>query len=284
MSQAPKPSVRRITASRLAVLADSLTSGELAVLRVLGTVHLATAAQVARVAFADYQPTTARPLAHRNLRRLIDCGLVRRYRDLSRQRWPGKPGYVHVLTPVGTKLIGATNVPGAGKRRDWRPADAFLTHRLAITELYVRLAERARDGTSEVIEFQAETAAWRVYRNPMTYGQEYCRPDALVRLRVEDQPRLNWFVEIDRATEPPKRLDEKCRVYRAYELTGVEQERHRVFPGVMFIVPDEARAAVIRHVVTQQPADAQGLFVVTTEAAAVEALHQPLPAATTSNT
>ncbi|GAB7183038.1 hypothetical protein ATKI12_2869 [Kitasatospora sp. Ki12] len=278
MPHVPKPPRRRVTSSRLALLADTLTPRERAVLRTLATVHLATALQVARADFGDYQQTSAHSLAHRNLRRLIDCGLVRRYRDLSRQRWPGKPGYVHMLTTAGAKLVGPA-ASGSNRAQGWQPADAFLTHRLAITELYVRLVERARDGTSELLEFKAETDAWRTYRDPMTYRQEYCRPDALVRLRVGQQPRLNWFIEIDRGTESPKRLAEKCRVYRAYELTDLEQQKHHVFPGVMFVVPDEARAVVIRRVIAGQSADARGLFVVAIESEAVEALHRRLEAA-----
>ncbi|WP_371652893.1 MULTISPECIES: replication-relaxation family protein [unclassified Streptomyces] len=269
------PPVRRITSSRLALLADTLTDGEEAVLKALAAVHLATAGHVARIVFGARAPATARSLAHRNLHRLADHGLIRRYRDLSRQRWPGKPGYVYLLTQAGAKLISAAG-PGSTHRRDWRPADAFLTHRLAITELYVRLVERARDGTSELLEFKAETDAWRSYRDPMTYRLEYCRPDALVRLRLNQQPRLNWFIEIDRGTESPKRIAEKCRVYRAYEVTEVEQNKHQVFPGVIFIVPDEARAAAIRRVIAKRPAEDRGLFTVTTDSDAIDALHHRL--------
>ncbi|WP_079149162.1 replication-relaxation family protein [Streptomyces agglomeratus] len=266
--------VRRLTASRLSQLADSLTEWERQVLRLLATCHLATADQVARGVFGGHRSATAQRLAHRHLLRLTQLGLTRFFTDQSRVRWPGRPGHVHALTTAGVKLTEGAATPGARQRSNWRPADAFLTHRLAITELYVRLVEEARTGRATVREFRAETDAWRTYRNPLSGRPCYVRPDALLRV-VTAGLELSWFIELDRATESPRRIDAKCRAYRSYELSGMEQGRYGIFPGVIFIVPDQPRAGVIQRVISQQPAEARGLYVVTTDAAAVTALTTP---------
>ena len=134
----------------------------------------------------------------------------------------------------------------------------------------MRLSEQARAGGPGVREFRAEVDSWRRYTGPA--GQQLSlKPDALVRLEV-GQEEVSWFVEIDLDTERPATIADKCTSYRLYELSGQEQRDYGVFPGVAFIVPTPERARVIAQVIARQPADAQALFVVTTEAEALDAL------------
>ena len=253
-------------------LAGDLTARERAVLQALATMHVATTAQLARLVFAGHEPATAARLARRHLQRLVRFGLVRRFADRARDRRAGAPGYVHALTAAGLRLAGGEQAVGVRQRATWRPSYAFLTHRLAISELYVRLCEQEGAGGPTVREFRAEIDSWRRYTGPA--GQRLSlKPDALVRLGM-GREEVSWFAEIDLDTERPATIANKCVSYRLYELSGQEQRDYGVFPGVAFIVPTRERARVIGQVIARQPADARALFVVATEAEALKMLAQ----------
>lgn len=265
---------RPIIVSRLTRLESALTPRDRVLLDCLAIVGVATTEQIARICCAGFTADTALRLARRSLQRLRRDGLVRRFDDRAWDRKVGAPGYVHALTTAGLKLIGGTHGVGLRHRTSWQPSYPFLTHRLAITELYVRLAEQERAGGPRMHEFAAEANAWRSYLGPS--GERLVlRPDALVRL-VWGELEVSHFVEVDKGTETrPATIADKCQAYRRYELSGVETRRHGVFPGVMFIVPDAKRAQAIGAVLVRQPADAQDLFMVATEDEALVALAPP---------
>lgn len=247
---------------------EPLPRADDALLQALGTVHVATAAQLASLE-GDQPGRTTR----KRLSRLESYGLVRRFINTARDHKIGPAGYIFVLTGRGARLAGRPEALGLRQRKIWHPSQAFIDHWLAITDLYVRLVASARAGDLRLREFRAEGDAKRSYRD--SYGRlQILRPDACVRLATGDM-LLSWFVEIDRATESPRRIAAKCHAYRAYELSRQEQRHHPVFPGVLFIVPDEARARVIRRVIAGQPSDARGLFWVATKAEAIKALTHP---------
>jgi len=255
-----------------------LHPSEQSLLEALATVRAATVAQLTRAHVTEHQapdPETAGRTVRKNLVRLMAFGLVRRFINTARDRKIGPAGYVYVLTNVGARLAGRLEALGQRQRKIWHPSQAAIDHWLSITDLYADLRAEAADGNLTIREFQVEGDAKRIYRD--SYGAEHLlRPDALVRLTSGDM-QLSWFVEMDRATESPRRIADKCRRYRAYELTDLEYRQHGVFPGVVFIVPDEARARVIRRVITTQPSEARGLFWVTTKADAIKALTHPNP-------
>jgi hypothetical protein len=100
---------------------------------------------------------------------------------------------------------------------------------------------------------------------------ELFKPDAFVRLGVGDQERLA-FVEVDCATESPRALDRKLDRYRQYFATGEERERWGVTPLVVWLVPDNARLAVLRTVFGKQATDLRRLLQAGTFERAVEVL------------
>lgn len=258
------PVQRPFTGGRLAQLAVDLTTRERQMLRELATLHLATTGQLSRLVFGEYKPASARRLGQRHTQRLVRFGLMHRFVNRSRDRKVGPPGFILKLTDAGLSLSGVDATPSRRQRSSWQPNDAYLAHRLAISELYVRLAEQARVGGPTVREFRSEPDSWRHYTG---YAGEslVIKADALVRL-IADGQELSWFVEIDRGTEGPSHITAKCRAYQAYELADVEQQRHGVFPGVLFVVPSSARARSIQRVIDHQPAETQGLFKVATDA------------------
>lgn len=259
---------------RLAALRDRLTADDEVILTMLATVHLATTGQLQRLTL-DRQPVrTAEVLTAQRLQRLRRLGLTAAFLRRPSDRRPGRPGYLHALTADGRVLAGGRYAIGGERpRKTWRPGDQFVAHRLGITELYVRLVERSRIGGPTVRQFQAEPDSWRTYTGPD--GERLViRPDALVRLEQAGL-EVSWFCEIDRASEPARTLAGKCQAYRAYELSGVEQRRHQVFPAVAFIVPGGPRLRLVERVIARQPDSARSLFVVATEADAVDRLADP---------
>ncbi|MEU6351058.1 replication-relaxation family protein [Streptomyces sp. NPDC047072] len=257
-----------LSGGRLAQLAHDLTVPEQQLLRELGTVHLATTNHLSRLAFGWYGWPTARRLGHRHVQRLVRFGLIQRYVNRSRDRKVGPAGYVLALTADGAALNGSA--ARRQQRRTWEPSEAFLAHRLAITELYVQLVEEHRVGGPTVSRFEAEPDCWRFYLGG--YGERSSvKPDAYLRLEL-DRRELSWFVEIDRGTEAPRHIAAKCAVYAAYELADVEQRQRGVFPGILFIVPTERRAQSIQAVIDRQPPDSRDLFRVATEPDALTAL------------
>jgi hypothetical protein len=265
--------VRRppLWALRLDQLRQDLTVREHAALSVLATVHAATTGQVARIIFDGDE--SANRLAHRHLSRLNYFGLVRRFRDRSRDRKVGARGYIHALTAAGLRMTGGTHAIGVRQRAAWRPSSDFLSHRLAISELYTRLIEQQHRGGPEVGEFKAEPDCRRWFSGPAG-EQLVISPDALARLEIGEL-EVSWFVEVDLATETrPSTIAAKCQAYRRYELSGTEQRRYGVFPGVVFIVPDTARYRTISRIIARLPFDARSLFVVATQADALTAMAQ----------
>jgi hypothetical protein len=261
---------QRITANRLELAAEGLTARDRAVLDTLAIVGVASTGQVARTCCWGFTTDTAMRLARRSLERLRRDGLARRFDDRAWDRRQGAPGYVHALSGAGLRLADGESAPGVGQRRAWRPSYQFLTHRLGITELYVRLIELERTGGPRMREFAPEASAARAFHGPGGKSR-FVRPDALVRLGVGDT-EVSHFVEIDLGTESPATILRKCQAYRAYELTGDETRHYGVFPGVLFIVRDAKRGRTIATVIGRLDANGRELFAVATGDEAIRVL------------
>jgi hypothetical protein len=140
----------------------------------------------------------------------------------------------------------------------WDTKPYFEDHVLAVTELYVRLTEACRKRAADLLAFDAEPACWRKFvgsgGEPVTL-----KPDAFVRVGVGEIER-SAFVEVDLATESPATLQRKCLVFVSYWRAGLEQQRHGVFPLVLWLVPDEQRRQRLADVVRHLSHDVQHLF------------------------
>ncbi len=73
-------------------------------------------------------------------------------------------------------------------------------------------------------------------------------------------------------TEHRGQLTRQHRAYSEHFRAGVEQARTGVYPGVLWIVPDEKRAALLRDIEHGFPEGVQRLFGVTTSERAVDLL------------
>ena len=99
------------------------------------------------------------------------------------------------------------------------------------------------------VEF--EPACWRPYldRHGTT---KTLKPDMF--LQVASQEYLDsYYIEVDQATENPKRIIRKSMTYQAWQHTGRDQERLGVFPKVVWVTPSEHRAdQLIRHLAADE--------------------------------
>lgn len=252
----------RGTAARVARLRRDLGERDLAVLDSLRRVRLLTTDQVRRLHFADNSLSTQARRCRALLRRLTELRLVVRLgRTLGGVR-AGSSSTLHGLTGLGLAVLDAST--GQHRRRTiWEAKPYFQDHLLAVSELYVRLVERARAEAIDLLGFDAEPACWRRFAG---IGGEsiMLKPDAFVCVGVGDYELTN-FVEVDLGTESVPTVRRKCQVYLRYWRAGLEQQRHGVFPRVVWLVPDQRRAdkviGAIKHLSRH---GAEGLFTVTT--------------------
>jgi hypothetical protein len=116
----------------------------------------------------------------------------------------------------------------------------------------------------ELLTHQTEPACWRPYLGP--HGAlETLKPD-FYAVTASGEFEDSWFIEVDRGTESLPTLLGKCRQYQRYWQTGREQAERGVFPAVLWVVPDDARARVLVRGIRQAYGADQELFRVTTAA------------------
>jgi len=142
----------------------------------------------------------------------------------------------------------------------WQAKPYFHDHLLAVAEMHVRLTETCRFDAAELLSFQPEPECWRRFTG-MGSQPVTLKPDAYVRVGVGDY-EVSSFVEVDLGTESRPTIGRKCRAYVSYWRTGLEQQRHGVFPRVVWLVTDQRRLDGIADVIRRLPGDAHQLFTV----------------------
>lgn len=249
------------SSSRIDRLVRDLSDRDLAILSTLDRVRLATGAQLEALHF----DTTSVRHRRRVLQALTELRLISRLdRQIGGVR-AGSFGFLFALDIGGQHVLErATNRP---VRRPTTPGAPFVRHTLAVTDLYVGIVQAERKGLVQLLDFEAEPAAWRRYSG-QGGGKAIVKPDAYVRLG-NGAFLDSWFIEVDRGTESSSTLGHKADAYRAYYASGIEQRRHQVFPRVLWLVPHERRYQVVVDVCGRQPADAWALHQVTLTSDAV---------------
>ena len=178
----------------------------------------------------------------------------------------GAAGYIYFDAPAAQRLV--TYWQGEGMRRPraaYEPGRAFVRHRLAISESFVRLSEAERAGWLELLSFDSEPT---VPFSGAGGTRSVLRPDALVKVGVGDV-ELHSFLEIDCGNEGRTALTRKAQAYVAAWRSGATG---RVFPRVAWITTTERRAEVLTAACGTMPPEAWKLFVVTTFDRALDVL------------
>ena len=253
----------RSIAGRLALIRSSLSDRDMAILCDLDRVRLLTARQVERLHFADGSPGSRARRSRRVLKRLHEVGLTVRLKRRVGGVHAGSAGHIYTLSSLGQRLLQASGPAGGSRRRrPWEPSAHFVDHILEVAETYVLLREGERCGAFDLLSFEAEPACWRTVHE---FGASsfVLKPDGFVRLGIGEYEQVS-FVEIDRGTEHTPTLRRKLQAYVDAYRSGVEQSDGAAFPSAVWIVPDDDRADVLRHLVARLPPDHADLFVVTT--------------------
>jgi hypothetical protein len=183
----------------------------------------------------------------------------------------GSSAWVYALGPAGRRMVAYWAGEGLPRSRSaHEPGVAWTAHTLAVSDLYVRLRQAERAGRVELLDFDAEPACWRRYTR-LGGAAGVLKPDAFVRLGVGEYED-SFLVEVDLGTEHRGQLTRQHRAYSEYFRSGVEQAKTEVFPGVLWIVPDAQRMALLADIHRGLPEQTRRLFTVATSDQAVDVL------------
>lgn len=212
---------------------------------------------------------TATRLANRVLLRLEAHDFIARIERRVGGHLRGSAGTTWHLAATGERLLRARRgVPG--RRRYVTPSRTFLAHTLAIAEVAVDLREQELRGRFDLLELDTEPGCWRPFQGPMAVLT--LKPD-LFTVVADAEVEAHVFVELDRDTEHLPAFIKKCRTYQQYRQTGIEQARSGIFPAVLWITPDAARAGKLRAALRSDRDLPSDLFNICEAEQALEALN-----------
>lgn len=248
-------------------LGEGLSARDEAVLRSVSDLRFVSGDQLRRMHFFQAANTAANArAARRGLLRLVRLdALARLPRRVGGVR-AGSGGFIYRLGLMGQRLAEVRGwQPPAARRRSAVPGSLFVDHALAVAEVHAVLLETAGAGGLELLELVSEPGCWHSYVGGVL------KPDSYVRLGVGEFED-SYFLEVDRGTEGSRALDRKLREYLAYQASGVEQTERGVFPKVLWLVPDEARAAALEGCISRLPSGSQEVFGVALSDGVLEAI------------
>jgi hypothetical protein len=263
---------------QLLSLDEGLTPREREAVRLVGQARMATHSQIGRLTGYGLNgirtESSARSL-RRMLARLTDNGVLARYERRIGGVRAGSAGHVYCLGPHGQTLVCFWAGRGLVRGRSHpEPSAHHMKHRLTVTGVYVALKEAEQGGQTELLGFDFEPDCWRRYSDPFG-GESTLKPDAFASIAspaYEDR----YFIEVDLGTEGRATLLRKLRAYIDYFHSGIEQDRHEVFPRVIFIVNSEDRKAVLVDAAAELDADYWALFTITTGENAIGTMLSPV--------
>lgn len=259
-------------ATRLSLLAEQLSSRDVAVVRDVVRFRFISAGQLARLHFAAIEvPATRTRRTTRTLARLRAHGLLRRLERRIGGVQGGSRGFIYMPSSEAVSLVRFLDGEGIGRPAPrHEPGRTFVLHAIDCAELYVRLVEAARESELELLEHQAEPDAWR--QHPGAMGElVWLRPDAFVAVGV-DEYEFRTFIEVDRGSEGSTTLRRKLSAYLDYYRIGREQQAHQVFPRVYWQCPNARRVRLLDDLIAELPEAAPALFLTGPPEQTIEAL------------
>ncbi|MGR4009872.1 hypothetical protein FW756_04725 [Leucobacter sp. 1207-22] len=217
-----------------------------------------TTRQLMRLTRSSYgTPRSALRQTLRHLTTLRERNLIARLERCVGGWQGGSAVTIWTLTTKGFRFLTG----GTARLRPHHTSTTFLAHLLAISETRVLFYE-----TAEQYELSAEAvggpSCWRRYLG--AHGQTITlKPDLTVTVTSREFVD-RYFLEVDRATENPARVIRKCWQYEFHRRTGIEQERHGVYPVVVWIVPHQERKSRFLRALDAETKLPRELFTVIT--------------------
>lgn len=257
--------------AQLVALADGMPSRDREIVQAVARLTLVSGAQIINLFFSDITAASTRARrARRVLGRLTEQRVLAR---LERPRRGGAGGgsssWVYALGPAGRRIVAYWAGEGLPRSRATEELSvAWTAHRLAVSDLYVQLRQAERAGRVELLAFDAEPACWRHYTR-LGGAPGVLKPDAFMRLGVGDYED-SFFVEQDLGSERRGQLVRQHRAYGEYFRSGVEQSNTGIFPAVIWLVPNQKRAALFEDIAHGLPDQVRALFTVATTESALD--------------
>jgi Replication-relaxation len=252
----------RLSAAGMAHLRQQLTARDWAVLEDVARCRLLTGRQLQLLHFGTDE-TSARAV-RRLLARLAQQRILARLSRRIGGVRAGSSGYVYGLGVIGHRLLH----PDRPGRPLHEVKDGFLMHTLAISDVYVSLRQAEQRGSLELLRVELEPQCWR--RLDSVNGADWLKPDMHVVFGIGDEA-LHSFVEVDRGTEHSPALLRKLKQYEtAYRIGSIEAAAG-VFPRVVWVVPTEARATLLRRLIRSHGVTAD-LHAITLQSSALTVL------------
>ena len=241
---------------RLERIRDGLSERDWQVVDLIHGHRYLTTRQLEHFAFHDHAtPLTGARVCRRVLRRLAYLGVIEPLERRVGGIRAGSASYVWQLGRVGRRLLGGP------RTRAHEPSALFLAHTLAVTDAHLALLLAHRAGSLDLIKIDLEPDCWRSYSG-LGGSREVLKPDLYV---VTGDPsdtayELRWFIEVDRGTEHPKRLLDKCHRYLDYARTLGDD----TMPLVVWQMSSQAAADRLRRAIEGDAAIDARLFRATT--------------------
>lgn len=233
--------------SGLAEVLSQLSARDLALLDLLSDHRFLSTKHLETFCFYDHATTdSGARAARRVLARLERDGLIERTTRRVGGLLAGSGSSTWMLTSAGQRLRNLRDGSGAvGKVRE--PGERFIAHYLAIADARLSLVMAERGGLLIVVRSVIEPRAWRSF-NGLSGAREILKPDMAAITATSEGAEFedHWFIEIDRGTESLPTLLKQCDRYEAYRRSGEAQAADGVSPIVVWVVPDEHRAAKVR--------------------------------------
>ncbi|MET8524719.1 replication-relaxation family protein [Micromonospora sp. NPDC005172] len=263
----------RMTWAAVERLAESLSERDRAILRDVARVRVLTGAQLTRLHFTNLDPTHRDRSRRRVLARLVSLQLLTTLGRRIGGARAGSAGLVFALTAAGQRLgylLAEDRVHAPRVRQPQTPTERFLSHSLAISELFVALTELMEAGRLALADYRAEPASW------WSDGLGgWIKPDAYVVVRFGDVQDA-YAVEVDRATESLPTLRRKLATYLDLVDRGDRGPDDSDMPRVLLTVPDDRRRADVAALLRALPPPADQLFMVVRQEQAPEELARSL--------
>lgn len=252
---------RYVSSAYIDSLLDRLSDRDWRIITDVWRCRVLSGDQITRLHFIDISQLTRERTRRVVLARLVEWGVLSPFSRRIGGVRGGSAGSVFALDVAGQRLVQARFpdvVEDAQRmRRPWTPGQLFVTHAVAVSEVYASLAEQSRSRDYAVAAFTTEPLSW--WSNGLG---GFLKPDAYLKLSAR-QVTGHWWLEVDRATESLPTLQRKLSTYLDFIARG-QLGPNNIIPRVMVSVPDEQRQLGVAAIIKRLPPPASELFAAAT--------------------
>jgi Replication-relaxation len=228
----------KITATHLTTLGSRLTDRDRQIALDCYDHRVLTTEQLMRLHFGGLRTTTLR------LGTLYQLRVLDRFRPPRRRPGTGTHPYHWILDEAGAHVVAAQR-DTERRRLRWQHSDAVdiaqsskLRHHIEINEFFSLLSLEAQLQHGALHEWYGERITSTLFKGVV--------PDGYGVINLPHRPLVHLLLELDRGTEPARRLHDKAVLY-ARQIPRSQLGEHDAF--VVLTVPTATRAKLAREAV-----------------------------------